>query len=152
YAFRVMISESMRFRAALVILSATLAGAQTLPQVRSLTVDGRLIVYEVRDGLAITQGDIILGPADELEAAARCEEQAVSRLRRTSIVTPSSSRLWRGATLYYSIDSDMPNPSRLEAAVDHWNNNTQIKMLKRTSEPNYVRFKRTTGDFACSSN
>ena len=47
-------------------LSTTGAGQD----IREYTFDGKTITYEIKDGLAVVEGDIVLGEADKLEELA----------------------------------------------------------------------------------
>src|SRR5262249_19538377 len=109
--------------------------------------------YEIQGGFAITQGDIILGTAVEVEAAAAEQAQGKSGAHSSAVLIPAgNARLWPDATMYYTIDPDVPNQQRLHDAVKHWNDRTSFKILPRTSEANYVRFQRNTSSSAtCSS-
>src|SRR3954449_12035162 len=88
-------------------------------QVRFLEMDGRSIGYTVQDGFAITEGDIILGPADAVESY-----RTTRGARPRSISAPGvgNARLWTDATMYYTMESDVPVPNNLKAAIDYWNN------------------------------
>lgn len=86
------------------------------------------VQYEVIDGLAIYQGDIILGDADQLgpESISVSEEDA----------------LWPDATVPYAIDSDLSTTltNRAENAIQHWEDNTPLSFPERDGESNYIEF------------
>ncbi len=50
--------------------------------------------------------------------------------------------------VYYKIDPDLPNKSRVYQAMNHWKNNTRIRFVERTTQANYVYF---TDDGGCYS-
>jgi astacin len=106
---------------------------------REAEIDGRRIRYEVVQGEAVWQGDIVLGPVAGLGKGSRA----------TAVVSGQSAR-WTNSTIPYVIDGDIPERARIDGAIAHWNTRTPIRMVARTTEPNYLQFRRrTTG--ACSS-
>lgn len=94
------------------------------------------ITYEVIDGLAIYQGDIILGEADTLSTGA--------------IAISGSDARWPNRTVPYTIDSSLGATmrTRVDDAIEHWETNTNVLFVPRTTEDDYVEF--TDGD-GCSS-
>ncbi len=56
---------------------------------------------------------------------------------------------WPNNTVYYAIESGMPNQGRITTAIAHWEANTAVRFVVRTNQPNYVYFIRGGG---CSSN
>ncbi|MDQ6707959.1 MAG: M12 family metallopeptidase, partial [Acidobacteriota bacterium] len=117
------------------------AAAQTAPEMRTGVYNGLPITYQVVDGLAIIEGDIILGPSTRK-----------SDNRVDAAFTSLAPRLWTNNTVPYTIDADIPNQARITGAVKYYNENTPLKFRERTNEANYVRFLRTTiGNGACSS-
>jgi astacin len=130
--------------AALLLWSAVLLQAAGRPDIRTVWHRGKLLTYEVVGGLALFEGDIVLGTASELEAIAAAG-------RRDASVLNLPARRWPGGVIPYVIDSDLPNPERVLDAIQHWNANTPIRLVPRTTETNYVRFFRQTGTGTCSS-
>lgn len=55
--------------AASLLVLATQTFAQSQADIRSSVYRGRPVTYQVIDGLAIYEGDIVLGTVEELEAA-----------------------------------------------------------------------------------
>jgi uncharacterized protein (TIGR03437 family) len=127
----------------LVLLAAALASAQSRV-VRRGEFNGRTVNYQVIDGLAIYEGDIILGTAEEPRDG-----------RRDASFTTGS--LWPGGWIPYEIDPAIPAAtlSRVQAAIDAWNGyDTPIRLQPRAGETAYVRFARKTTPpvGACFSN
>ena len=57
--------------------------------------------------------------------------------------------LWPGGLVPYTMPGDLPNRSRVEQAIEHWNGaGLPVRLLPRTSEADYVVF--VAGDL-CSS-
>jgi astacin len=126
-------------RVALSFLCAGALLAQT--DWRETEINGRTIRYQVVDGQAIWQGDIVLGPVDA--------QGKPSSERASSIIT-GQNRRWPDNIVPYTIASDVPDKPRIEAAAKAWNDATPFQVVSRTSEPNYIEFRRTTAA-SCSS-
>lgn len=101
------------------------------------TFGARRVVFEIRDGLAVFEGDIVLGTAAEISA-------------RSALAIPGQSFRWPDGVIPYEIDPALPEAqqSAARAAVEHWNDNTPLWIAPRTDEPDYVRF---TPGGGCSS-
>ena len=128
--------------------------AQDKFPIRFVEIDGRVVAYTIQDGLAVTQGDIILGPAAnfELGRTANFEPSLNAEARpRPASIAGTYARQWTDKTMYYTIDSDTPAQQNLLDAIAYWNNKPPFKILPRTNEPNYVRFKKIVTDAACNS-
>ena len=97
---------------------------------------GAALPYEVAAGLAIHDGDIVLGPAAVSPAAA-------SRPGRREIARPYyGAALWSEGVVPYVIDDALP-PGAAEsvrAAIEEWNAKTVITLAPRVDETDYVRF------------
>jgi len=119
--------------------------AVSAPDVRSSWYRGRWVTYEVRNGLAIYQGDIVLGTAEELETARVQAEKA-------SGVTAASS-LWPGGLVPYALDANLTPALRnsILEAIAHWSTKTPLRFVERTTESSYVRFVRDAGSGLCTS-
>ncbi|MEO8596764.1 MAG: M12 family metallopeptidase [Candidatus Solibacter sp.] len=143
----------MRLAIICTLFSVISAVAQTEPEVRSLNVNGRIVRYEVRGGFAVVEGDIIIGPAADVEAAAQDDPAKSARPRAVVLnFNTANPQKWPDSTMPYVIDSDIPSQQRILDGINHWNTRTQFKIVPRTNEANYVHFVRsTTLDAACSS-
>lgn len=126
----------------LLLCTATLWGQQW----REAEIGGARIRYQVIDGEAVFQGDIILGPADAFESEVLSKHPG----RFASAITGQRFR-WTGNTVPYVITDDVPNRSRVTGAIDAWNESTVIRLVPRTTEGNYVEFRRRDPG-SCSSN
>lgn len=115
------------------------------------TVD---INYEIIDGLAVTEGDIILGRHDEMMSASA--ERRSCRGEVCSVQSPLVRRsgenyLWPGGVIPYEIDSAFPADER-QAILDGIaliDGPTNLILKPRAGESDYVRVKRV--DKGCSS-
>lgn len=106
--------------------------------VQSGTFRGQPITYRAINGQAVYQGDIIL-ESNELTSG----DQATQGTGRTL-----KSLRWTGRVVYYTVDPALPNPQRVTEAIAHWQANTAIRFVQRTSQYSYVTFKAGGG---CSS-
>lgn len=103
------------------------------------------ITYVVDGGLAIAEGDIILGTPEEVER--RNIELTLYRVGRES-----RSYRWPNRVVPYVIDGALPDPARVTAAIAHWEANTDFDFVPRTNQADYVRFVETTsGSWDCAS-
>ncbi|MEW7291185.1 M12 family metallopeptidase [Aquimarina sp. 2304DJ70-9] len=62
--------------------------------------------------------------------------------------TGRTTRRWPNNTVYYSIQSSLPNQRRVTDAIAHWEANTDLKFVQRTNQSAYVFFRSGSG---CSS-
>ncbi|MCS7024311.1 MAG: M12 family metallopeptidase [Bryobacteraceae bacterium] len=106
------------------------------PNWQSVSIQGQRIDYQVVEGLAVWQGDILLGPAEEL-----AQEGKLGRARLAGAIFGQLQR-WPNGVVPYRIDPALPNPARVRAAIDHWNAHlaSSIRLVPRTIEPHYVNF------------
>ncbi|CCH55517.1 hypothetical protein BN8_04779 [Fibrisoma limi BUZ 3] len=100
---------------------------------------GQKLVYQAINGEAVFEGDMLLNPSD-LRDDPYTETQGTGRSR-------ASSR-WPGKVVYYSIDPTLPNQTRVTSAIAHWEANTPIRFVQRTTQNAYVVFRPGSG---CSS-
>ena len=115
------------------------------------------VQYCVVDGVAIFEGCIELGTVEQMDrnvAAVRAGGMAepVKGLEKGIGITGAQYR-WPSALMPYTIASTLPNQSRVTDAVAHWEANTKMSFVQRTSAnasqyPNYVEFIPGSG---CSS-
>lgn len=136
---------------------------QTLPQVRPLPIvkTGYLrlpmlkniskVSYIVRDGLAIMEGDIVLGEAAEVEALSIQNEVAYRQQggKRDSLVPMSvvlPEGIWYSSLIPYEIkskDFDAQAIRTIQAGIDLLNQKTNVELKLRTTEKDYIEFVRT---------
>jgi hypothetical protein len=106
------------------------------------TLYGQPIEFARINREAVFQGDIIL-TAQQLAASDR--NGITEGTGRTLMTTR-----WPYNIVYYTIDAALPNESktRVNEAIAHWQVNARIRFVVRTTQPNYVTFRSSTG---CSS-
>jgi Astacin (Peptidase family M12A) len=118
--------------------SGPLAGTVLLDGV---TFQRRPVLWSEVDGLALVEGDIVLGPV----AAVRGDTAGAESLG----ITGSRFR-WPSATVPFTIDSALPNQDRVTDAIAHWEARTRIRLVPRdpAQHGDWVHFKPGGG---CSS-
>lgn len=95
------------------------------------------ITVDIIDGYAIAEGDIIIGKMDEnLEANSR------------GVVTTELGAKWPNAIIPYVIEGGHPSTDIIKDAIQHMNDKTNLTLVKRTNQMDYVKFIMSDG---CSS-
>lgn len=126
--------------------------------VRTALVDGatfysKPVQYSVVDGMAMFEGDICLGPCNEVDARTAQRREEIASGVAAGVVRTGSAFRWANCKIPYEIDSALPNQSRVTDAIAHWEANTNYRFILRTpanaaSFPDYVTFRPSGG---CSS-
>lgn len=89
----------------------------------------------------IFEGDIIVTPDETYK-------EKNSLLNKLQSVGRTTKR-WENNTVYYEIDSDLPNQYRVYNAIEHWQQNTSLRFYPKTdTTEDYITFRVSTG---CSS-
>jgi hypothetical protein len=121
------------------------------PTVRTALIDGinftsKAVQYSDVDGLAVFEGDILLGRVEDLErdAGLRRELADVSTPTEAAVISGERFR-WPGGVIPYEIDPALADPRRITDAIAHWEQQTRIRFVERTAanadkHPDYVRF------------
>jgi hypothetical protein len=112
------------------------------------TFRAKAVQYEEIDGLAIFEGDIVLGTVEEVEATSAALRAELSGATPASVVITGNQFRWPNCRIPFTIDPAMPNQARVTQAIAHWEANTGFRFVPRTTEPDFVTFQNGTG---CSS-
>ncbi len=88
----------------------------------------REVRYSAVRGLAMFEGDIILGTLAEIEAVSNLPQ--VRRLAPEGVAITGSQYRWPGGLVPYRIDPGLPRPERVEDAIRHWEARTSIRFLR----------------------
>lgn len=108
----------------------------------------RVVEYvETGDDL-VFQGDIVLSPEhlrpiDE-DDSSPVESEAEVGSAQQGLHAVNDGFLWPQGIVYFAIDPQLPDKTRVTKAIDHWRNKTSLRFVKRTNQKDYVYF--TKGD------
>lgn len=105
------------------------------------------IYYTVVDGQGVFEGDIILGSADELDQMRKSVEEPDTNVEEAVALSGAQFR-WPGGVLPFTIDAAMPDQQRVTDAINHLQNNTNLRFPARTNQANFIHFQ---GGSGCSS-
>ena len=101
--------------------------------VDGLTFRSRAVQYTVVDGMAIVEGDINLGPVEQVvERTEMRRQEMTGGPVAAGVVIPGSQFRWPNCTVPYQIADDLPNESRVTDAISHWESNTSYRFVLRT--------------------
>jgi hypothetical protein len=100
-----------------------------------------VVTYELINGVGVFQGDILF----QVDKRGNIVQPRPSD---KSTGRSNTGYRWPGARIPYVIDPSLPNPSRVTNAIVHWEANTPMRFVSRTTEADYLRFVPATG---CSS-
>lgn len=112
-----------------------------------MTFRSKPLLYTEIDGQAMFEGDIVVGPVEDVR---RAGDSGVV-LQSVAIVGAGSQFRWPDATVAFTIDGGLTNQSRVTDAIAHWETNTRIRFVARdpAQHSNWVNFVSGGG---CSSN
>ncbi len=126
--------------------------------VRSALIDGvtfkaRAIHYMDVDGVAMFEGDIVLGTVDELDTRTQEIRDELSGSAALGVVISGSQFRWPNCEVPFEIEAGLVKPKRVRDAIAHWERSTSFRFPKRTVAnaaryPDFVRFVTGSG---CSS-
>ncbi len=109
--------------------------------------NGIEVSYEKIDNQYVYEGDIIL-PKDQVFSSVENLILLPGQEPTSNRSVGRTSGRWPNNTVYYTIDANLPNSSRVTSAINHWEANTNLRFVERTNQPNYIRFVSGEG---CSS-
>ena len=108
---------------------------------------GEALHYEVIDGIAIHDGDMVLGTVEEVVEATRRwrSGKAVSGSLpvRRSLSPEGGGYLWPDGIIPYEIEPGFTARALqdIEAAIHEWNSRTILILVERTTEYSFVQFR-----------
>lgn len=107
------------------------------------TFQHREVKYAPLGGLAVFEGDIVLGTVAAIEAVSKKPE--VMKLTPQGIAITGDQYRWPGGKIPYRINPNFPNRERVTEAIAHWESKTKIRFISLTGEnlnefPNRVMF------------
>jgi hypothetical protein len=107
------------------------------------------VEHAVVDGMAVYEGDILLGPASAMSPVPAGSKGS----GRSAVAITGARYRWPNGTMPYVIASNVPSPERIKKAINHWNTVMAgtVQMVPRTTESNYVSFVLSSSAGTCSS-
>lgn len=111
-----------------------------------LSTGPKAVQYSVVDGLAIFEGDIVLGTVEEVEAQTELARQSGGMTEAVAI-TGANFR-WPNCRVPFTIDPALTNQARVTQAIAHWEARTNFRFIARTTQADFITFRPGTG---CSS-
>ncbi|MGM0385230.1 MAG: Dot/Icm T4SS effector Zinc-dependent metalloprotease LegP [Actinomycetota bacterium] len=127
-------------------------------EVRTAFISGnnfraKAVQYVVVDGLAMLEGDIVLGPAEQVEQESAILAAELRGEATLGVIITGNQYRWPNCTVPYDIDPALPNQARVTDAIAHWEANTNFRFVLRTAAnaatyPDWVTFRPGSG---CSS-
>ena len=108
----------------------------------------KLVPFREVDGLAIAEGDIVLGTVKELRKPSpnklvqdEKNKRAEKKSEKKGIVIVGNQFRWLHNTMPYVISQDLTMPDRVLKATEHITLKTGFKFVKRTNQSDYVHFQ-----------
>lgn len=94
---------------------------------------GKFVEYRVVNGMAVLEGDILLGTTEDLSDKKSEPERSAFAI---------NGNRWTGGIIPFTISPTMPNQQRILDAVAHWNTNLSgyLQLVPRTSQTAYLTF------------
>lgn len=107
--------------------------------VESGLYQGESVRYRVIEGMAVVDGDIILGPVDDVRQG---RFAAAPPKGRAGLAAINTTLRWPENQVVYVIDPGLVNPDRVTNAIREWEEKTPFRFVERTAETDFVRFRR----------
>lgn len=115
------------------------------------TFAAKAVQYAVIDGLAMFEGDIVLGTVEEMQRQSNSVKDAAvaNDMVVQGVVLTGDQFRWPNCEIPFEIDANLPDQQRVTDAIAHWQANTNYRFIRRTNQADFVRFVPGSG---CSSN
>lgn len=112
------------------------------------TFRAKPVLYSEVDGLAMVEGDIVLGTVEQVDAMTEALRQEASGTVAAGVVISGANRHWPSCRVPFTIDPTLPDQGRVTGAIAHWESRTSYRFIARTTEVDFVTFRPAGG---CSS-
>lgn len=115
---------------------------------RSAYLGDTLVHFNVEDGLAVMEGDMVLGTADEVTGGGRLGKNGD---RASFALVNAFSNRWPNGVIPYSVtyDANLTLAGSLDkkiiAAVNYWNSRFPGVLINRTNQSDYVVLRFVSG-------
>src|SRR5919109_1359633 len=112
----------------------------TSPETRTGYIPGETfaakeVVYAVIDGNAVFEGDIVLGTVEEVERFTEAvRSQADGPAGLEGVVIQGRGVRWPYALIPFEIDAALSNQGRVTNAIQHWEERTAVRFVRRTPD------------------
>lgn len=116
--------------------------------IRGNTFTAKAVTYIEVDGMAMFEGDIILGTVEQVEEENDLLKAELSGELSSAVILTGDQYRWPNCLVFYTIDPALTSQQRVNDAIAHWQANTRFRFTQRTTEANYVTFRPGGG---CSS-
>lgn len=103
---------------------------------------GKLVEYEIIEGMAVHDGDIVLDTAADLD---RRENTLKGPNRKQANFVVEEELLWPDGVVYYTINANLEHPERVMEAMRIWSEVAPVRFVERTDQQGYVEFRRGPG-------
>lgn len=113
--------------------------------IRGNTFAAKSVQYVEVDGLALFEGDIVLGTAEEVERASEQLRAEMASGVAAGVLISGAQFRWPNCRVPYTIDPTLPNQARVTDAITHWESRTRFRFVLRTTEADYVTFRPGSG-------
>ena len=111
------------------------------------------VYFENRAGMAVTEGDIMLGPVHAVQ-----QMYGAPRIPHTgafhAVASDSKSHLWPGGVIPFEIDASVTATRRgyIDWAINHYNSTSVVSLRPRTpADEDFVRFTEASEGYGCWS-
>ncbi len=107
-----------------------------------IPVRGRLvpITYSVFNGMAIIEGDIVIGKEGDIGRGFFAKSASTERM----------DLRWPGGIVPFEIDEEIEDKDRIDNAIKHWEANSVIRFIPRNGHQRFLRFnKELPGCLSC---
>ncbi|MCH6484699.1 M12 family metallopeptidase [Pseudoxanthomonas sp. LH2527] len=121
------------------------AGPVRTALIRGDTFGVRPVQYVEVDGMAMFEGDIVLGTVEEVERMSdMLREESASGVVHAVMISGAQFQ-WPNCRVPFTIDAALPNQQRVTDAIAHWEANTRFRFVPRTTEADFVTFRTGSG-------
>ena len=108
---------------------------------RGNTFAARSLKYVELDGMAVFEGDIILGTVEEVERMSKEVSADMASGVAAGVIISGAQFRWPNCRVPFTIDATLPDQARVTNAIAHWESRTNFRFVARTTETDFVTFR-----------
>ena len=109
--------------------------------IRGNTFASKAVQYTEIDGLAVFEGDIVLGTVAEVTQMSDMLRAEMGVGIASGVAITGAQFRWPNCRIPFTIDAALPNQQRVTDAIAHWEANTNFRFVARTTEADFVTFR-----------